>query len=123
MASPRRATWLKFGVQPNVPLSPGELGELVRDRLVVLAEQDRAAVDLGDSGAQRGEHVGELGGHIAATHDHHPLGQLLEPHHRVAGVVLHLVESGYLGHGGPAPCCDHDLVGGDLLAGAAPGDQ
>ena len=67
----------------DVPAVARLAGEALRHRLVLVAHQEPAAADDRHTGAERGEHVRELGRDVPAPDDHEVLGNLVDAHDRV----------------------------------------
>ena len=86
--------------------------EALGHRLVLVAQQQPAAADHRHPGAERGEHVRELGRDVPAADDHEPLGHVVDAHDRVRRVVRHVAER--IGDPRAAAGRDHDAVGGEL---------
>ena len=66
--------------------------------------------------AQRREDMGELARDESATDDDQVLGNIEDPHDRVAGVVPHTGIGDLVGDDGSRAGCDDHLVGGEFVA-------
>ncbi len=104
-----------LAVQPQVPPLCREFGEPRRYVDVFGAQHPTGAADHGDLDAQGREHVRELRAYEPGAHDDHPAGQLVEPHHRIAGVVADLVQARDVRDRRVTTGGHHDPVGADRL--------
>ena len=103
-------------VEPDVEAPAVGRGEAAAD-LVVLAAQERVAPqNEGHLRAQSAHHRAHLGRDVTPAHHQQTLGEGIEAHDRVGGVVPAALQTGHVGHRGPGARRDHNPVGSNLLA-------
>src|SRR5262249_9171102 len=104
-----------FTVEVQVdPFLAEEIGDRLRDVLVLPRDQARPELDQGHLAAEAAIHLGEFESDVAAAQDDEMWRKKIDVHHRAVGEIRDLIEAGNRGDYRACADIDKDAIGSEL---------